>query len=360
MFSQWPSHQYKTLVEVLFALKIGEYASRQNDYQKTKFQTYIKEADSFYQRNIASLERSRYLDFKIASFHSCRPSEFFAQAPSDSYCLLNLLPVLLEKSKPFRFVESLFSNGTDDSKTKTKSTAQDYTSTFCEREFTVISDKPHEEWSGRLIGKSKKSQGNKSVLLYSNWPNSPVIFNAGKPVRKSFQSPKIIPHDFILPENANLSVVKCKIDLVNHYKQLFMSSRVDYSRAGDLGIAFLAGDAIFGFASFFQRMRTMNADRYIFMNSDFVVPSKTPRLSKLLLDLLCSKEVRQIVARQYLFSYPSLQTTVFTDKPVSMKYRGVFQKSGENSEGKLTYIADFTNESLQERHQRWKARTKIK
>lgn len=358
VFEKWENNRYKPVVEVLFALKIGEYAAQKNDYQKTKYEMYIREADSFYERNIASMERSGYLNFSISSFHSDVSSEFFACANDDAHCLVNLLPVSQRKSQSFCFAERVFASGLEKINSKRKPTIKNYVSAFAEKEFSVISDTLHPELTDFLIGKSKPMYGNKPVFLFSNFQNAPIVFEGRRSIKQPVLLPKIIPHDFVLHENASLSVAKCKVHHVNHYKQLFMSGRVDYSGAGDLGIAFLADGLIFGFASFFQRMRTMSPDRFIFMNSDFVMPSQTARLSKLLLYLLGSQEVRQLVSRQYLFSYASIQTTVFTDKPVSMKYRGVFQKSQKNIDGKLTYIADFTNESLIQRYEKWKIRTK--
>ena len=205
-----------------------------------------------------------------------------------------------------------------------------------------------------LKGKANHPNGREPVFLYSNLENLPAVFRVGKNTKPAQEMPRTIPANYIIPDDVRLSVIKCKPSLVFHYKHLFMSSRVNYSDAAELALAFLADGAVFGFASFSQRTRSMDRNRFIFMNSDFVLPSATPRLSKLLLWLLRSNEVQRLVARQYLFSYPSIQTTVFTDKPVSMKYRGVFQKVGKNTDGKLTYTADFTTELLKERFEQWK------
>jgi hypothetical protein len=211
-----------------------------------------------------------------------------------------------------------------------------------------------------LRGKANQPNGRKEIFLYSNLDSLPVIFNTKKNSQTIKKLPQTIPSDYIVSNNASLSVIKCKPNLVFHYKHLFMSSQVDYSDAAELALAFLADGAVFGFATFSQWTHSLDGNRFIFMNSDFVLPSATTRLSKLLLYLLRSDEVRRFVARQYLFSYPSIQTTVFTDKPVSMKYRGVFQKIGENTSGKLTYTADFTTETLNERFELWKRHTTTK
>ncbi len=357
IFALWPNHRLKPLIQIQFALKIGEYAARKNDYQKAKYQTCLEEALPFFRESVRVLERNNYLDFRLASFRYGHFTKHFAQAPSESHCLSNLLTHSITETIPFRFVERLFSCCHINPMLKGK---PNFASLFRSRSISIFSTKPLDGMDVWLRGKANKPNGREPIFLYSNLEELPTVFSTGKKTKAIQEVPRTIPTDYVLPENASLSVVKCKPSLVFHYKHLFMSSRVDYSDAAELALAFLADGAVFGFASFSQRTRSMDGKRYVFMNSDFVLPSATPRLSKLLLHLLRSDEVRRLVARQYLFSYPSIQTTVVTDKPVSMKYRGVFQKFGDNTTGKLTYTTDFTTEPLKERFEQWKTRTTIK
>lgn len=182
VFEKWENHRYKSVVEVLFSLKIGKYANRKNDYQKTKYDIYIKEAGSFYERNMTVLERSGYLNFSIASFHSCQPSAFFAMATDDAHCLLNIMPVSLRKSQPFCFTEKIFASGFDKINPQRKATIKDYVSAFTNKEFSVISDSLHSELTDFLIGKSKSTHGNKSVFLYSSFSQSPIICDVRKSI----------------------------------------------------------------------------------------------------------------------------------------------------------------------------------
>jgi hypothetical protein len=135
-----------------------------------------------------------------------------------------------------------------------------------------------------------------------------------------------------------------------------MSAKVNYSLGGDYALGFFADKKLFGFAVFAKGLKTADIWETLLLHSDFVVPSKVDRLSKLLLYLLRSKEVATLIRRHYVYAYTGLQTSVFTDKPVSMKYRGVFKKEETTEPGKLVYTAQFTDSPIEECYTKWKNR----
>ncbi len=94
---------------------------------------------------------------------------------------------------------------------------------------------------------------------------------------------------------------------------------------------------VFGFAAFSLRL---SDEERCFLHSDFVVPSKERRLSKLMLYLLKSEDVRDFLVEKFNYFFDGLKTTVYSNKPVSMKYRGAF-KLQRRDKGKLIYCGDF-------------------
>jgi len=88
-----------------------------------------------------------------------------------------------------------------------------------------------------------------------------------------------------------------------------------------------------------------------------VVNSHTKKLSKLLIMLELSHDVRMLLARNVGDYYDYIKTPVYTDKPVSMKYRGVF-KLTKKEKGKLTYTGEFVKESINEIYKTWLKRYK--
>nr|WP_232371795.1 hypothetical protein [Leptospira ainazelensis] len=197
----------------------------------------------------------------------------------------------------------------------------------------------------------------KGIVKYSN-KKDVALYTSVKAHKTYFFSPaqsnenptlKIIPSDFQFTENSKIEIAKVTSDLIFHYKHIFMSSRVNYSDKEDFGIAFLVDGKVFGFAGFKKFMSNMDS---MFVSSDFVVKSGERRLSKLLIMLLLSKEVKKLLRSHYLHAYRGVKTSVYTEHPVSMKYRGVYELT-ERKKGKLVYSQEFSNASMVEIFKTW-------
>jgi len=187
----------------------------------------------------------------------------------------------------------------------------------------------------------------RNIFLYSNVSDKKYFFTT--PESKKDLNAKIIPSDFSFSNSTKISIAKVQSELIFHYKHLFMSSRVNYSENEDFGIAFLADGMIFGFAGF---NKFMSSEENLFLSSDFVFPSGEKRLSKLLIMLLLSKEIRKLLIRHYIHAYQGLKTSVYTEHPISMKYRGIFELL-DRKKGKLVYQQEFKNEYINEVFIRW-------
>lgn len=94
---------------------------------------------------------------------------------------------------------------------------------------------------------------------------------------------------------------------------------------------------LFGFLIFSQN-RFATADIYLL--SDFVISVPAyPRLSKLLLLVTKSDLIQDRLQQKYLRPMDSIFTTVFTDSPVSMKYRGIYTLHSRKK-GRLNYLTE--------------------
>jgi hypothetical protein len=93
----------------------------------------------------------------------------------------------------------------------------------------------------------------------------------------------------------------------------------------------------------------------VYLMCDFAVrPSPHKRLSKLILAALLSKAVQIDLEQATCSRVKVIGTTAFTDKPVSMKYRGLFEVHNRG-EGYINYMGQAGRWSLQEGFQWWKA-----
>lgn len=87
----------------------------------------------------------------------------------------------------------------------------------------------------------------------------------------------------------------------------------------------------------------------LWLLSDFSTNNNIPRLAKLVLLCILSKDVKKSVSRWKSEMVETMYTKVYTQHPVSMKYRGIFKKDKENCEyGKLFYTAKFGESGTKE------------
>ena len=83
------------------------------------------------------------------------------------------------------------------------------------------------------------------------------------------------------------------------------------------------------------------------------------RLSKLILACVVSKEVQADLEQWLCARIRTIGTTAFTDKPISMKYRGIFDVHSR-TEGKVNYLGAAGQWSLKEGFLQWKLKHSIK
>jgi hypothetical protein len=210
-------------------------------------------------------------------------------------------------------------------------TAERFEETVCfmrSGQFLYLSD--HDRGEDGLFAIVKTGRL-RSVYLYSNLP-----------FRKSYIMPyarfeksnlALLPEDYQVTESSKITYVKTDNHHLNYYKNLFLKKGIDYS-TGLSPLFVLIDGYLFGFLLFDLIRYGMDQDkatRGVYVLSDFVVASPIKKLSKLLLLATKTKELQEILKSKLIQAVDFLLTTAFTDKPVSMKYRGVYdlQKRGK-------------------------------
>jgi hypothetical protein len=116
---------------------------------------------------------------------------------------------------------------------------------------------------------------------------------------------------------------------------------IEYTTGMSPLMVFLDG-YLFGFLLFDVIRYGMDQDkatRGVYLLSDFVITHPIKKISKLLLLTTKTKELQQILKEKFIQSVDFILTTAFTDKPVSMKYRGVYNLI-KRGEGFLQYSTE--------------------
>ena len=91
----------------------------------------------------------------------------------------------------------------------------------------------------------------------------------------------------------------------------------------------------------------------VYMLSDFAIrPTAYPRLSKLVVAASLSREVQELLKSRMVRRVDSITTTAFTGKAESMKYRGLYRKTG-GGEDYVNYAAQAGRWTLEEALRWW-------
>ena len=192
----------------------------------------------------------------------------------------------------------------------------------------------------------QRSGRRRTVYLYSNVIQNPAFFVDVQPgdlpkMRLAGSGLKITP-------KSQVTLKRIKTTELARFKDAFLSKAVLYGQ-GTWAFAVLVDGVTVGFLEYTPARYFTND---VYMMADFAVPG-TPyrRLSKLVLMLAVAGETRILLERLSEVRQRNVRTTAFTDRPVSMKYRGVMklQRRGQDDDGRpfLNYGAGFNDSTWQ-------------
>ncbi len=192
----------------------------------------------------------------------------------------------------------------------------------------------------------------KAIYLYSNEPFAAYVEDK-RPTPPPF--PLMTRDTKLLPDMA-VKVERIKTTDSMAFKDVYLSKKIDPGKA-DYALAVWVGDSVVGFIEY-SRDRIRGGIDVLYMMADFPVDGTDyPRLSKLIVMLAICGEKRALLERITEQHKRTVITTAFTDKAVSMKYRGVMtlKKRGVTEDGQsfLNYSARFNDLTWQETYTEW-------
>ena len=187
----------------------------------------------------------------------------------------------------------------------------------------------------------------RTVYLYSNVVRRTTLL--ADEVRKTLPRWPLISHETRLTAQAPVALRKIKTTELAVFKDAYLGKNILHGQ-GHWAFAVVVDSGIVGFIEF---SRGKFDTRELYLNADFpIAHTAYPRLSKLIVMLACAGETRQLMERITERRVSRFVTTAFTDKPVSMKYRGALDlvKRGTTSDGQafLNYAGTFTTQTWQE------------
>jgi hypothetical protein len=212
------------------------------------------------------------------------------------------------------------------------------------RTWVTLTDYPREDLMKHCVGVVQTGLRSRPVYLYASDGPTTVAF----PHQKLAQNPYPIARETV---ESPLKLVEISQAVMNQLRSMYLSPKIVPAGA-QCNFAVLADGKLIGAIGFSKSNYLGNwCDAY--MMTDFCVrPNPHKRLSKLILAAVLSTEVRVALEQAFGMRVRSIGTTAFTDRPVSMKYRGMFDLAARK-EGKLNYTAQAGKWTLQEGMEWW-------
>jgi len=347
LFDSWQDSKYKKLIQIMFTIRLSDYAPLKNDYQRMFFDSWMCQSEQYYTKTIEKFEKGAF-DFNIKSFEFCDFVDFL-KAKNGKGVGISFQPTYKAGyEKMFDYVEKAFNYERAEYKMFDPKEGSLIFQELLEADENIIySDREWPELMKWESGVVNLGAGKQPLFLYSSIAGEKYYFQRDK---KQVQSTlTVLPANYEFTKRTVITVGLCSVNDINYFKAFYMANKVNYTTGGDMGLAFFADGKAFGFTSFSKMLSTMEL---IFMQSDFVANTDTGKLSKLLIMLTRSTEVRKVIARKIANYYEGLKTTVYTESAISMKYRGVYELE-RRDKGKLMYVGKFTNQTLKQIYSLW-------
>lgn len=209
-------------------------------------------------------------------------------------------------------------------------------------------DEPIKGLEGFEVGSVQTSLRNKPLTVYANKATTRMTVPHQK--TETVKIPRFTERDRITKESF-LSVTKISQAQMNTLRSLYLNPGITPASAM-INLAVLVDGKLIGAIGLSRSQYGMGGG-YL-MTAFAVRPTNYNRLSKLVLAASLSTEVKCLLEQAVNGRVKEITTTAFTDKPVSMKYRGLFDlHSRKENPSRLNYIGKAGKWTLQEGMDWW-------
>lgn len=346
----------ESLAKVMFAMACGDYVAQKNDYERMMLERYLQKASEFMDSTLEKFEKTDMFSFHAEDYFYGDFRDSIERATERDLVFAFPPTYKGEYEKLYKFVNDAFDCPPPEYRMfDPDKAAECFADVLSRKQAMIYTDQRHASLEGWLRGALELSGGKHEIYLYSSFAKKggSAVFIGDLGGRDDAPRTTLLPSAYEPKESDVPSIRVVPSNDVLHYKRLFMSARVNYSKGEDLCLEFGLDGKAFGWASFSTMLGTRQQGT-IFEVSDFVMNSNVRHLSKLLIKMLLSRDARQAIMRRFFVSYSGIQTSVYTPRPVSMKYRGVFQLIERDEKAhKLTYVGYFGDKSMAEIYREW-------
>lgn len=214
------------------------------------------------------------------------------------------------------------------------------------KEWMMARDEPIEALEGYEVGTVQTSLRSKPVIVYASKSKKRITMPHQK---TELLKIKRANAETEFTADSKVGLVKISQAQMNTLRSLYLNPGIAPASAV-INFAVVVDQQLIG-AMGLSKSQFSKGEGYVM--SDFVIrPLKYKRMSKLVLACVLSVEAKFLLEQAINGRVKALTTTAFTDKPVSMKYRGLFEIHSRK-EGRINYTAPAGRWTLQEGFKWW-------
>lgn len=321
-------------VSLLFEMLKNEKAN--NLQQIRMFDHYRGNFDSYHQKSVIKISET-LAKIKINDYSAQDVYAIYKDLPFDWLRIAFLPTYVGGYEKLYSRLEKIISCDAPQYELLTPERYEETVTFMRQGKYLYLSDYDRREEGLFAIVKTGRL---KNVYLYSNIEFKKSFIIPYAKFKKSNYA--LLPDDHIITEDSKITFHKTGNQELNYYKNLFLKKGIEYTTGMSPLMVFLDG-YLFGFLLFDvirYGMDQEKATKGVYMLSDFVIAHPIEKLSKLLLMSTKTKELQELLKGKFIQAVEFILTTAFTDKPVSMKYRGVYNLM-KRGEGFLQYTTEI-------------------
>lgn len=332
------------IATLMLCSEMFKYVDRPEPFHRRMFQAYKVRFDGMHSETAKKVVKALE-GVRLESFYSGDVINFMLDAPED--CVAISFPPTYSKGyeRMYKKIDEVFEWERPDYVIFDDQRFELFTTILTSKKtWVTLRDKPVERFKDNLKG-----------IVQTGLRSKPVYIYAGEGKTRLTQArQKTEPVNIKRLEGeitGPLSLVRLTVGQMNTLRSEYLATGI-VPAAPQISLGVVAGDRLIGAMGFpAAKYGDMND---VYMMSDFAVPQKIyKRLSKLVLIAAASKEVQAILQQAFNRKVKDIYTTAFTDKAVSMKYRGIFEVYNRK-EGFINYVSEAGRWTLAEGLETWK------
>ena len=326
-------------VTVMVLFEMLKYEKANNLFKQRHWNHYLNTFDKFHQGTVAKLQE-RKKETRIESYTSRDIFDLLDEIPQGAVVIAFLPTYAGGYERMFKRLEEIFDWDTPSYGLIDEDRKKRILTKMLERDYLYLDD---HEWKGLPMVAVVRKARMKPVYIYSNM----TALHRG--VMKQQRHSEFVPfarlgdEDEITPAS-KLIISPSTNRIVNYFRDVYLSKGCGIPADGEVPMVVAVDGKVFGFLIYSR----MQGGGDVYLLADFVVNStRYRRLAKLLLLVTQTREVRRLLEEKFFLEIPKCRTMVFTDKPVSMKYRGLYELARRDP-GKLVYETELGLHELNE------------